>query len=229
MHPSAQKVADAAQALGLDIEIVEFAQTTRSAQEAADAIGCDVAQIVKSLCFVVNGRATICLVSGANQLDERKLAGVLIELVPGAPHAAVIGIGLNRRLPADLPPEVCALACAWPPATPPARLLASLLKELGRCADEFAHGGFAALRSEWQGHHAHQNQAVRLCDELTGERHGVCRGVDVDGALLLETPEGEKRAELKVGVSYSRNVGVEHNVINASDHFLSFVEVELKP
>lgn len=74
MHPSAQKVADAAQALGLDIEIVEFAQTTRSAQEAADAIGCDVAQIVKSLCFVVNGRATICLVSGANQLDERKLA-----------------------------------------------------------------------------------------------------------------------------------------------------------
>ena len=76
MHPSAQKVADAARALGLDIEIVEFAQTTRSAQEAADAIGCKVAQIVKSLCFVVNGRATICLVSGANQLDERKLAAL---------------------------------------------------------------------------------------------------------------------------------------------------------
>ncbi|MFO7681352.1 MAG: YbaK/EbsC family protein [Chloroflexota bacterium] len=76
MHPSAQKVADAAQQLGLDIEIVEFAQTTRSAQEAADAIGCDVAQIVKSLCFVVNGRSTICFVSGANQLDERKLAAL---------------------------------------------------------------------------------------------------------------------------------------------------------
>jgi Cys-tRNA(Pro) deacylase len=77
MHSSAQKVADAAQVLGLDIEIVEFAQTTRSAQEAADAIGCQVAQIVKSLCFVVNGRATICLVSGANQLDERKLAALV--------------------------------------------------------------------------------------------------------------------------------------------------------
>ena len=50
-----------------------------------------------------------------------------------------------------------------------------------------------------------------------------------NGTLLLETPEGEKTAELKVGVSYSRNVGVEHNVINANDHFLSFVEVELKP
>ena len=77
MHSSAQKVADAAQVLGLEIEIVEFAQTTRSAQEAADAIGCQVAQIVKSLCFVVNGRATICLVSGANQLDERKLAALV--------------------------------------------------------------------------------------------------------------------------------------------------------
>lgn len=76
MHSSAQKVADAARELGLDIEIVEFEQTTRSAQEAADTIGCDVAQIVKSLCFVVNGRSVICLVSGVNQLDERKLAAL---------------------------------------------------------------------------------------------------------------------------------------------------------
>jgi Cys-tRNA(Pro) deacylase len=74
MHSSAQKVADTALELGLDIEFVEFEQTTRSAQEAAEAVGCEVAQIVKSLCFVVNGRSTICLVSGANQLDERKLA-----------------------------------------------------------------------------------------------------------------------------------------------------------
>lgn len=76
MHPSAQKVADAAQQLGLTIEIVEFAQTTRTAQEAADAIGCQVAQIVKSLCFAVEGTAVMCLVSGANQLDEKKLAAL---------------------------------------------------------------------------------------------------------------------------------------------------------
>jgi Cys-tRNA(Pro) deacylase len=76
MHPSTQKVATAAKELGLNIEIVEFAQTTRSAQEAAEAIGCDVAQIVKSLCFGVNDTAVITLVSGANQLDEKKLAGL---------------------------------------------------------------------------------------------------------------------------------------------------------
>ncbi len=74
MHPSAQKVADAAQQLDLDLKIIEFAQTTRSAQEAADTIGCTVAQIVKSLCFVVNDQPIMALVSGVNRLDERKLA-----------------------------------------------------------------------------------------------------------------------------------------------------------
>ncbi len=49
------------------------------------------------------------------------------------------------------------------------------------------------------------------------------------GTLLLETLQGEKTAALEVGVSYSRTVGVEHNVINVNDYFLSFVEVELKP
>lgn len=49
------------------------------------------------------------------------------------------------------------------------------------------------------------------------------------GALLLETHDGEMTAELEVGVSYTRKVGVEHNVINANDYFLSFVEIELKP
>lgn len=74
MHPSAQKVAAAAQQLALKIEIVEFDQTTRSAPEAAAAIGCTVAQIVKSLCFVVADQPVVALVSGENLLDERKLA-----------------------------------------------------------------------------------------------------------------------------------------------------------
>ena len=76
MHPSAQKVAEAAQELGLAIEIKEFAETTRTAQEAADAIGCELGQIVKSLCFTVNEVPIMALVSGVNQLDERKLAAL---------------------------------------------------------------------------------------------------------------------------------------------------------
>ncbi len=49
------------------------------------------------------------------------------------------------------------------------------------------------------------------------------------GTLRLETHAGDQTAQLEVGVSYSRPAGVEHNVINANDYFLSFIEVELKP
>ena len=74
MHRTAQKVADAAEAFGLDITIKEFEAGTRTAEDAAAAIGCSVGQIVKSLLFVVDGEPTVALVSGANRLDERKLA-----------------------------------------------------------------------------------------------------------------------------------------------------------
>lgn len=48
------------------------------------------------------------------------------------------------------------------------------------------------------------------------------------GKLLLETAEGEISAELTAGVAYSREEGVEHNVVNANDYEFVFVEVEIK-
>ena len=48
------------------------------------------------------------------------------------------------------------------------------------------------------------------------------------GTLLLKEGDGERYAELTAGVSYSREVGVEHNVINANDYEIVFVEVEMK-
>ena len=48
------------------------------------------------------------------------------------------------------------------------------------------------------------------------------------GTLLLETPTGEVRSPLTAGVSYTRLVGVEHNVVNDNDHEFVFVEVELR-
>ncbi len=49
-----------------------------------------------------------------------------------------------------------------------------------------------------------------------------------DGELLLETPEGERKAPLVLGQSYTRQTGVEHNVINNSPHEVAFVEIELR-
>lgn len=51
----------------------------------------------------------------------------------------------------------------------------------------------------------------------------------VTGTLLLETEDGEKAADLKMGQSYNRNVGVRHNVINANSFDFRFIEIELKP
>ncbi len=76
MHPASERFHIAAQARGFDADITEFDQPTRTAQEAADTIGCDVGQIVKSLCFSVNGAPVMALVSGANRLDTRKLAAL---------------------------------------------------------------------------------------------------------------------------------------------------------
>lgn len=48
-----------------------------------------------------------------------------------------------------------------------------------------------------------------------------------DGALLLETTEGDREARLVSGQSYFRSAGVEHNVVNASAHEIVFVEIEI--
>ncbi len=58
------------------VTVKQFPQGTRTAADAAQAVGCDVAQIVKSLVFVASGKPVVALVSGANRLDEERLAEV---------------------------------------------------------------------------------------------------------------------------------------------------------
>jgi prolyl-tRNA editing enzyme YbaK/EbsC (Cys-tRNA(Pro) deacylase) len=66
-----------ARSRGLDLEVREFPQGTRTAQDAAAAIGCDVAQIVKSLVFVADDEPVLVLTSGANRVHEPTLRDVL--------------------------------------------------------------------------------------------------------------------------------------------------------
>jgi len=73
-HPNVAKVVDAGRQLGLDIEPFHFPDGTKTAADAAAAIGVDVGQIVKSLIFAVDGEVVLAYVSGSNQLDEGKLA-----------------------------------------------------------------------------------------------------------------------------------------------------------
>jgi prolyl-tRNA editing enzyme YbaK/EbsC (Cys-tRNA(Pro) deacylase) len=73
-HPNVDRVIAAAAERGLEIEPRQFPDGTKTAADAAAAIGVDVGQIVKSLIFAVDGEVVLAYVSGANQLDEKKLA-----------------------------------------------------------------------------------------------------------------------------------------------------------
>jgi prolyl-tRNA editing enzyme YbaK/EbsC (Cys-tRNA(Pro) deacylase) len=67
---------------GLEVQVRTYPAGTRTAEDAARAIGCEVSQIVKSLVFTAGGRPLVALVSGANRLDVRRL-----EALTGAPVA----------------------------------------------------------------------------------------------------------------------------------------------
>lgn len=94
-----------------------FPEGTRTAIDAARAVGCEVGQIVKSLVFVAAGRPVVALVSGANRLDERRLGeaagepvtkadaaiaraatGYAIGGVPPFGHATEIPVFMDRDL-----------------------------------------------------------------------------------------------------------------------------------
>lgn len=138
--------------------------------------------------------------------DGRKVAGILVELVSGAPHAAVIGIGINLRLPAAMPDDVRAASAAIDApdgALDSNDLLAALLTELLATLEIFTQDGFAAIRPEWMMRHALQDDRVALADDFAAPIEGICRGVDSDGALLLEV-DGQLRRILSGEVSLRR-------------------------
>ncbi len=83
LRGSAQRVQAALDKAGIAAEVMEFPETTRTAEEAAAAIGCTVAQIAKSLVFrgAEKGRPVLVIASGVNRVDERKVTALLGEAI----------------------------------------------------------------------------------------------------------------------------------------------------
>jgi prolyl-tRNA editing enzyme YbaK/EbsC (Cys-tRNA(Pro) deacylase) len=77
VHPNAERVAAAARDLGFELDLREFPEGTRTAEDAARAVGVEVGQIVKSLVFTLDEQLVMALVSGKNRLDEARLADTL--------------------------------------------------------------------------------------------------------------------------------------------------------
>lgn len=97
-----ERVTGAARELGIEIDVREFPEGTRTAEDAARAVGCDVGAIVKSLVFVAGEEPVVAYVSGRHKLDPAKLA-----------RAA--GAGTARRATADEAREATGFAIGGTP------------------------------------------------------------------------------------------------------------------
>ena len=131
MHRNVAAVVAAAQALGLEVEIRSFPAGTRTAADAADAIGVELGQIVKSLAFAVDGRITMALLSGSNRLDERALAAAAggsrceradadaVRAATGFPIGGVPPLGHAEDLPVFVDRDLLAHDEVWAAAGTP--------------------------------------------------------------------------------------------------------------
>lgn len=131
---------------------------------------------------------------------NRKLGGILIELSGDAlgPSLAVIGVGLNVRLPASARRDI---SQAVTDLTSIARarevdrnvLLAGIAAELTKLLERYAREGFAPFMAEWQRRHALHRKPVRVVLPDGSSARGDVVGVDADGALVLDDGRHRRR------------------------------------
>jgi prolyl-tRNA editing enzyme YbaK/EbsC (Cys-tRNA(Pro) deacylase) len=138
------RVRAALAAAGSTAEIVELASTARSSADAAAAIGCTVAQIAKSLVFrAASGASVLVVASGANRVDEAKVAAALGEKIGKADAAFVrdktgFAIGGVPPIAHDVRPRVfldedlAALDPIWAAAGHPHAVFRTSFSELCR-------------------------------------------------------------------------------------------------
>jgi Cys-tRNA(Pro) deacylase len=86
LSTSAQKVQDTLRSLGYDCEVIESSASSRTAADAANLVGCEIGQIVKSLIFKgsQSGKPILVLTSGANRVDEKKIGNLSGEKIERA-------------------------------------------------------------------------------------------------------------------------------------------------
>jgi Cys-tRNA(Pro) deacylase len=124
-HPNVARVVGAGADRGIDIVPRSFPEGTKTALDAAAAIGVDVGQIVKSLIFAVDGEVVLAYVSGANQLDEKKLAAAAggmkcarvdadtVREVTGFPIGGVPPFGHKTHLRVFIDPDLLQWPEVW--------------------------------------------------------------------------------------------------------------------
>jgi Cys-tRNA(Pro) deacylase len=130
-HPNVRRVVEAGAAAGFTVVPHVFAEGTRTADDAAAAIGVPVGAIVKSLVFLADGAPVLALVSGSNRLDEAKLAAaagassterataVQVREATGYPVGGVPPFGHATTLAAFVDADLLGYAEVWAAAGTP--------------------------------------------------------------------------------------------------------------
>ncbi len=132
-------------------------------------------------------------------IDGEKLTGILIELQGDmeGPSAAVIGVGINLKLPTQLKQQidqpVIDLDSVSSKHINANELLGALLKHLAAVLSNFEQNGFPQVRDEWLKHHAYHQKPVRMLHPDGRETTGTAIDVAEDGILLVKTALGEQR------------------------------------
>jgi Cys-tRNA(Pro) deacylase len=130
MKAAVVRVVEALEAAGIQTQVKEFAESTRTADEAAAAIGCTVGQIVKSLIFLAGDTPILALVSGANQADTSRLAQIagapinrataaIVREATGYAIGGVPPLGHATRLPTYLDRDLLQYDVIWAAAGTP--------------------------------------------------------------------------------------------------------------
>ncbi|MEM7033728.1 MAG: YbaK/EbsC family protein [Chloroflexota bacterium] len=145
---SAKKVQQALNAFGLNLNVVELPDSTRTAIEAAQAVACDVAQIVKSLVFRggTSGQPILILVSGSNRVNEKALALIIDEPLEKADAAFVreqtgfaIGgippLGHTTKMTTYIDQDLLKHETIWAAAGTPHAVFQLASKDLARLTD----------------------------------------------------------------------------------------------
>jgi prolyl-tRNA editing enzyme YbaK/EbsC (Cys-tRNA(Pro) deacylase) len=136
-HPTGQKVQRRLRDSGLDVRVRELPDSTRTAADAAAAVGCDAGQIVKSLVFVVGEEPTIVLCAGDRRVDTAKLGGrpASAKEAREATGFAVGGVpplGHDRELPTVVDESLRRFDVVWCAAGTPNAVFSARLDELLR-------------------------------------------------------------------------------------------------
>ena len=152
------------------------------------------------------------LVMSTSQDELAKLGGILVELraeAGGAAHV-VIGVGLNLMLDdedraaiAALGNTAASLADVGVEVGARNRLVAALIESCVMGLEQFRAEGFAPFKSQWNSADVLRNQPIVVAD-VNGQRRGVARGIDAQGALILERDDGSRETVIAGDVSVRR-------------------------